>query len=49
MRKLNLFLIFLRVYPTFRDADQLTQVFQNLLENAMKYGRPKSEIRIKIA
>ena len=31
------------------DADQLTQVFQNLLENAMKYGRPKSEIRIKIS
>jgi two-component system phosphate regulon sensor histidine kinase PhoR len=30
------------------DVDQLTQVFQNLLENAMKYGRSKSEIRIKI-
>ena len=30
------------------DVDQLTQVFQNLLENAMKYGRPESEIQIKI-
>ncbi len=26
------------------DHDQLTQVFQNLIENAVKYGREKSEI-----
>ena len=25
------------------DADQLTQVFQNLVENAVKYGRPETE------
>lgn len=28
------------------DADQLTQVFQNLIDNAIKYGRPGSTIRI---
>lgn len=28
------------------DADQLAQVFQNLIDNAIKYGRPKSRVRI---
>ncbi len=28
------------------DADQLTQVFQNLIDNAIKYGRAGSTIRI---
>ncbi|MFO1155107.1 MAG: ATP-binding protein [Rhodospirillales bacterium] len=28
------------------DADQLTQVFHNLVENAIKYGRPETAIRV---
>jgi two-component system phosphate regulon sensor histidine kinase PhoR len=28
------------------DGDELTQVFQNLLDNAIKYGRPHSAIRL---
>jgi two-component system, OmpR family, phosphate regulon sensor histidine kinase PhoR len=28
------------------DADQLTQVLQNLVDNAIKYGRPHSKVRI---
>lgn len=28
------------------DADQLAQVFQNLLDNAIKYGRPKTRVRL---
>ncbi len=28
------------------DADQLTQVFQNLIDNAIKYGRPQSKVRV---
>ena len=28
------------------DGDQLQQLFQNLIDNAIKYGQPKSEIRI---
>lgn len=31
------------------DADQLTQVFQNLIENAMKYSAPKSDVLVKIS
>lgn len=31
------------------DADQITQVFQNLIENAIKYSSPKSEIEVKIS
>jgi len=30
------------------DADQLSQVVQNLLENAMKYGRPGGTIRVAL-
>jgi two-component system phosphate regulon sensor histidine kinase PhoR len=28
------------------DRDQLAQVFQNLLDNAVSYGRPRSEVRV---
>ena len=31
------------------DRDELTQVFQNLIDNAIKYGRAGSEIRIRAA
>jgi two-component system phosphate regulon sensor histidine kinase PhoR len=29
------------------DADQLQQVFQNLVDNAVKYGRPQTPIRVE--
>jgi two-component system phosphate regulon sensor histidine kinase PhoR len=32
--------------PVIGDADELAQVFQNLIDNAIKYGRPGSRIRI---
>ncbi|HEV2336411.1 MAG TPA: ATP-binding protein [Stellaceae bacterium] len=28
------------------DRDELAQIFQNLLDNAVKYGRPHSEVRV---
>jgi len=31
------------------DADQLTQVFQNLIENALKYGTPGQTVRIELS
>ena len=30
------------------DDDQLTQVFQNLLDNAVKYGRPDSMVKVEV-
>jgi two-component system phosphate regulon sensor histidine kinase PhoR len=32
--------------PVIGDADQLTQVFQNLIDNAIKYGNPDTAVRI---
>jgi two-component system phosphate regulon sensor histidine kinase PhoR len=32
--------------PVTGDADQLTQVFQNLVDNAIKYGRQRTPVRI---
>ncbi|HEX6120946.1 MAG TPA: histidine kinase dimerization/phospho-acceptor domain-containing protein, partial [Dongiaceae bacterium] len=31
------------------DADELTQVFQNLIENAIKYGRPGTAVTVSAA
>jgi two-component system phosphate regulon sensor histidine kinase PhoR len=28
------------------DGDELTQVFQNLIDNALKYGKPGTEVRV---
>jgi two-component system phosphate regulon sensor histidine kinase PhoR len=30
------------------DADELTQVFQNLLDNAVKYGRPQTHVTVSV-
>ncbi len=35
--------------PLRGDADQLTQVFANLIENALKYGSPGQEVRIAVS
>jgi two-component system phosphate regulon sensor histidine kinase PhoR len=32
--------------PVDGDADQLAQVFQNLIDNAINYARPDSEVRV---
>jgi two-component system phosphate regulon sensor histidine kinase PhoR len=32
--------------PIVGDDDELTQVFQNLIDNAIKYGRPGSTVRV---
>lgn len=32
--------------PMIGDADQLTQVFHNLIDNAIKYGRPGTTIKV---
>jgi two-component system, OmpR family, phosphate regulon sensor histidine kinase PhoR len=32
--------------PVTGDADELAQVFQNLVDNAIKYGAPNTEVRI---
>ena len=32
--------------PVTGDADELAQVFQNLVDNAIKYGTPNTEVRI---
>jgi two-component system phosphate regulon sensor histidine kinase PhoR len=33
-------------YQVSGDSDQMTQVFQNLIDNAIKYGREATEVRI---
>ena len=35
-----------RLPAVLGDEDELAQVFQNLFDNAIKYGRPHSEVRI---
>ena len=34
--------------PVLGDADELTQVFQNLIDNAVKYARPGTAIAVEI-
>ncbi|MBL8806238.1 MAG: PAS domain-containing protein [Rhodospirillales bacterium] len=33
--------------PVLADGDQLAQVFQNLVDNAIKYGRPGGRVRVR--
>jgi two-component system phosphate regulon sensor histidine kinase PhoR len=35
-----------RLPPVLGDADELAQVFQNLIDNAVKYGSRNSEVRV---
>jgi two-component system, OmpR family, phosphate regulon sensor histidine kinase PhoR len=35
--------------PVHGDEDELAQVFQNLIDNAIKYGKPHSEITVAVA
>lgn len=35
--------------PLLGDEDQLAQVFQNLLDNALKYGRDGTEVQISVS
>ena len=35
--------------PVVGDADELAQVFQNLIDNAVKYARPETEIEVVVA
>jgi len=38
-----------RLPPVTGDADQITQVLQNLLDNAVKYGREGGTVRLELA
>ncbi len=35
--------------PVIGDPDQLTQVFQNLIDNAINYGKPETEVTVSLA
>jgi len=35
--------------PVIGDGEELAQVFQNLIDNAIKYGRAGTEVRIEVA
>jgi len=37
------------VPPVLGDADELAQVFQNLIDNAVKYARPETAIEVVVA
>ncbi len=34
--------------PALGEADELAQLFQNLIDNALKYGRPGGSVRVKL-
>jgi two-component system phosphate regulon sensor histidine kinase PhoR len=36
------------VRPIPGDADQLTQIFQNLIDNALKYGRENTAVEVSV-
>lgn len=35
--------------PVLGDEDQLAQVFQNLIDNALKYGREQTDVTVRLA
>ncbi len=35
--------------PIVGDADQIAQIAQNLLDNAVKYGKPQGQVRLSLA
>ena len=48
-RRMKIELVFPEAFPNVTgEADELTQVFQNLVANAINYGRPESAIRVEV-
>lgn len=45
-KDMTVFLEFDALPPVIGDPDELSQVFQNLMENAIKYGRAGTELRV---